>query len=171
MTIKKEPALMRKEGSRDPLTTLRKMTTEFERMFEEPGWPFQWPFFALRPFEATTWSPGIDVFEKGNRLVTRLDLPGVTKENLKVELTDGMLTISGERKNETEEKTENFYRREREHGTFYRTVPLPDGVKFEEVKATFAGGVLEVSVPLPAKVEPKARTVEIEGAEKAVMAA
>jgi len=171
MTIKKEPALMRKEGPRDPLMTLRKMTTEFERMFEEPGWPFRWPFFALRPFEATTWSPGIDVFEKDNRLVTRLDLPGVSKENLKVEFAEGMLTVSGERKNETEEKTDNYYRREREYGTFYRTVPLPDGVKFEEVKATFADGVLEVSVPLPAKVAPKARTVEIDGGEKTVKAA
>ena len=171
MTIKKEPALMRKEGPRDPLGALRRMTAEFERMFEEPAWPFRWPFFALRPFEMTTWSPGIDVFEKDNRLVTRLDLPGVKKENLKVEVADGMLTISGERKNETEEKTDSYYRREREYGNFYRTVPLPDGVKFEEVKATFADGVLEVSVPLPAKVEPKARTVEIEGAEKAVKAA
>jgi HSP20 family protein len=171
MTIKKQPALMRKEGARDPLMMLRKMTTEFERMFEEPGWPFRWPFFALRPFEAATWAPEIDVFEKDNRLVTRLDLPGVKKENVKVEVTEGMLTISGEKKTATEEKTENFYRQEREYGNFYRTVPLPEGVKYEEVKATFADGVLEVSVPLPAKIEPKAKTVEIEGGEKAPKAA
>jgi HSP20 family protein len=171
MTIKKEPALTRKEGPRDPLMMLRKMTTEFERMFEEPAWPVRWPFFAVRPFEATAWSPWIDVFEKDNRLVARLDLPGVKKENLKVEVTDGMLTISGERKNETEEKTEKYYRREREYGNFYRTVPLPEGVKFEEVKAMFADGTLEVSIPLPAKVEPHVRTVEIEGGEKKVKAA
>jgi HSP20 family protein len=115
--------------------------------------------------------PGIDVFERDNRLVTRIDLPGVKRENVKVEVTDGQLTITGERKNETEEKKEQFYRCEREYGTFYRTVPLPEGVKFEEVKATFVDGVLEVSVPLPAKVEPTVRTVEIEGEGKAAKAA
>jgi HSP20 family protein len=145
MTIKKEPALMRKEGPRDPLTLLRRMTAEFDRMFEEPGWPFRWPFFATRPFEAATWLPGIDVFERDNLLVTRIDLPGVKKEH--------------------------FYRLEREYGTFYRAVPLPAGVKFEEVKATFADGVLEVTVPLPAKPEPAARRVEIQGEEKPAKAA
>jgi HSP20 family protein len=171
MTIKKEPMLMRKEGPPDPMAMLRRMTTEFERLFEEPGWPFRWPFFATRPFEAGTWLPGIDVLERDNRLVTRIDLPGVKRENVKVEVTDGQLTITGERKNETEEKKEQFYRCEREYGTFYRTVPLPEGVKFEEVKATFVDGVLEVSVPLPAKVEPTVRTVEIEGEGKAAKAA
>ena len=171
MASKKEPALMRNADPRDPLTVLRHMTTEFERMFGEPGWPFRWPFFALRQFEGAAWAPEIDVFEKDNRLVTRLDLPGVKKENLKVEVTDGMLNISGEKKNETEEKTENYYRQEREYGTFYRTVPLPEGVRFEEVKATFADGVLEVSVPLPAKFEPKPKTVEIEGGDEAAKAA
>jgi HSP20 family protein len=171
MTIKKEPALVRKEGPRDPLTMLRRMTTEFERMFEEPGWPFRWPLFAARPFEGATWLPGIDVFERDNRLVTRIDLPGVKRENVKVEVTDGQLTITGERKNETEEKKEQYYRCEREYGTFYRTVPLPEGVKFEEVKATFADGVLEVIVPLPAKAEPTKRTVEIEGEGKEAKAA
>jgi HSP20 family protein len=171
MTIKKEPALMQKEGLRDPLTLLRRMTAEFDRVLEEPGWAFRWPFFAVRPFEAATWLPGIDVFEKDNRLVTRIDLPGVKKEHLKVEVTDGQLTITGERRNEAEEKKEHFYRLEREYGTFYRAVPLPEGVKFEEVKATFADGVLEVSVPLPAKLEPTPRRVEIEAGEKPAKAA
>ena len=171
MTSKKEPALIRKGNPRDPLTVLHHMTTEFERMFGKPGWPFRWPLFALRPFEGAAWAPEIDVFEKDNRLVTRLDLPGVKKENLNVEITDGMLNISGEKKNETEEKTENYYRQEREYGRFYRTVPLPEGVKFEEVKATFADGVLEVSVPVPVKVESKPKTVEIEGRDKAAKAA
>lgn len=61
----------------------------------------------------------------------------------------GQLTLSGERKRETEEKGDNFYRSEREYGTFCRTIPLPDGVNLQEMKASFADGVLEVSVPLP----------------------
>jgi HSP20 family protein len=94
------------------------------------------------------------------------------KEDVKVEVTDGHLAISGERKRETEEKKEHFYRSEREYGRFYRAVPLPEGVKLEDVKATFTDGVLEVSVPLPAKAETKVRTIEIqEGAKTAKTAA
>ena len=80
--------------------------------------------------------PGIDVFEKDNRLVTKIDLPGMKKEDVKVEVTDGRLTISGERRTEVEEKKEQFFRCERAFGSFYRSVPLPDGVKFDDVKAT-----------------------------------
>ena len=90
---------------------------------------------------------------------------------MKVEVTDGHLTISGERKSETEEKKDAFYRSEREYGSFYRVVPLPDGVKLEDVKATFSDGVLEVSVPLPAKPEAKVRKVEIQESEKAAKTA
>ena len=97
----------------------------------------------------------------------KIDLPGLKKEDVKVEVTDGYLTISGERKREEEEKKDDFYRCEREYGSFYRAVPLPEGAKLEDVKATFAGGVLEVSVPLPAKAEATVRTVAIEEPAKA----
>jgi HSP20 family protein len=93
------------------------------------------------------------------------------KEDVKVEVTDGHLAISGERRTEAEEKKENFYRCEREYGSFYRAIPLPDGVKLEDVKASFSDGVLEVSVPLPAKPEAKVRTVEIQEAPKAAKTA
>jgi HSP20 family protein len=99
-------------------------------------------------------------------VAARADLPGLKKEDVKVEVSDGHLAISGERKRESEEKKQ-FYRCEREYGSFYRAVPLPEGVKLEDVKATFADGVLEVSVPLPAKAESKARTVEIQESPKA----
>jgi len=144
------------------------MTSELDRVFDEPAWPsLRWPTFALATSEAVGWSPGIDVFEKDHRLVTKVDLPGMKKEDVKVEVTDGHLAISGERKRETEEKKDNIYRREREYGSFYRAVPLPEGVKIEDVKASFSDGVLEVSVPLPAKQEAKVRKVEIEEAKPA----
>jgi HSP20 family protein len=154
---------------RDPFTLLRQMTSQFDHMFETSGWPaLRWPTFRARPTaEAATWFPEIDVFEKDNRLVTKIDLPGMKKEDVKVEVTDGHLAISGERKTEAEEKKDNFYRCEREYGSFYRAVPLPEGVKLEDVRATFSDGVLEVSVPLPAKPEAKIRKVEIEEAPKA----
>jgi HSP20 family protein len=158
---------------REPFTFLRQMTSDLDRMFETSGWPsFRWPLFRARSAEETaTWFPEIDVFEKGNRLVTRIDLPGMKKEDVKVEVTDGHLAISGERKTEADEKKEGFYHCEREYGSFYRAVPLPEGVKLEDVKATFSDGVLEVSVPLPAKPEAKMRKVEIEEAPKAAKTA
>jgi HSP20 family protein len=151
----------------DPFALMRQMSSDFDRAFE--GWPsFRWPAFRRRPaVEAAAWFPVIDVLEKDNRLITKVDLPGLKKEDVKVEVTDGHLAISGERKRESEEKTDKVYRCEREYGSFYRAVPLPEGVKLEDVKATFADGVLEVSVPLPAKAESKARTVEIQESPKA----
>lgn len=153
---------------RDPFTRLRQMTSELDRMLETSAWrSFHWPKFLTTPAaEAAAWFPEIDVFEKDDRLVTRIDLPGMKKDDVKVEVTDGQLAISGERKTEAEEKKEDVYRCERSYGSFYRAVPLPEGVNPEDVKATFSDGVLEVSVPLPARTEAKARRVEIEEAPK-----
>ena len=161
---KKEFGIERRTAERDPFALLRRMTTDFDRFFEGPAGPwFQWPTFRARPrAEVATWIPEIDVFERDNRLVTRVDLPGMKKDEVKVEVAEGYLVITGERKNEAEENKDNFYRCEREYGTFYRAVPLPEGAKHEDVKATFANGVLEVSVPVPAKIEPAARKVEVE---------
>ena len=152
MSEKKHGALVPSSGVRDPFTLLRRMTSELEGMFED--WPsFRAPSFGQFMTASPAWSPRLDVFERENRLVTRVDLPGVKKEDVSVEVTDGYLKLSGERKHETEEKKENFYRSEREYGSFYRAVPLPDGVKFDDVKATFSEGILEVSVPLPVRAE------------------
>jgi HSP20 family protein len=82
--------------------------------------------------------------------------------DVNIEVTDGYLAISGERRSEAEEKKDNYFRCEREYGSFYRAVPLPEGVKVDEITATFSDGVLEVSVPLPVKVEARPRRVEIQ---------
>jgi HSP20 family protein len=173
MATKKETALTPVGLVRDPFAMLRQMTSELDRMFDQPAWPlFGGPSLRTGTIaESISWAPEIDVFEKDNRLVTKIDLPGMKKEDVKVEVTDGHLAISGERKRETEEKKERFYRCEREYGSFYRAVPLPEGVKLEDVKATFSDGVLEVSVPLPAQPEAKVRKVEIQEAAKAAKTA
>ena len=131
-----------------PFGLLRQMTSELDRMFDDP-WTIRWP--ALQIGKETMWSPKVDVFEKDNRLITRVDLPGVKKEDMSVEVADGQLQLSGVRKNETEAKNDNVYRCECEYGQFFRAVPLPQGVTANDVKATFENGVLEVSMPLPAK--------------------
>ena len=159
-----EPAPVR--VTRDPFDVMRRVFADFDRPFGE--WPtFRWPAFPVKETAETSgWYPEIDVFEKDNRLVAKVDLPGLTKEDVKVEVTDGYLAVSGERKTEAEEKKEGFYRCERQYGTFYRTVPLPEGVKLEDVKATFADGVLEVSVPMPATPASKVLKVEVKEAPK-----
>jgi len=165
----KETTLIPKRAERDPFALIR---AEFDRFFNEPGWAgFGSPIFRIGRTADEAWTPQVDVFQKKNRLLTRIDLPGLTKEDVKVEVTDGYLAIHGERKKEEEEKGEQFYRCERQYGAFYRAVPLPDGVKLEDVKATFADGVLEVSVPLPAKAETTVRKVAIEEPAKAKAAA
>ena len=148
---------------REPFGLLRQMTSELDRVFDEPFFAsFRWPAGAFGA-RSTSWSPDIDVFEKDNCLVTRIDLPGMKKEDVKVEITDGHLAISGERKTEMEEEKGNEYRCERAYGSFYRAVPLPKGAKFEDVKATFSDGVLEVTAPLPAAAEPATRRIEVKG--------
>ncbi len=162
MADKQQAGLAR--ASQDPFALLRQMTSELDRVFDD--WPsFRWPTFARRA-EMEAWFPKIEVFEKDNRLVTRIDLPGMKKDDITVEARAGQLTLSGERKRETEEKKDNFYRSEREYGSFYRTVPLPEGVRFEEMKASFADGVLEVSVPLPAKSQAAVTKVKVEDGGK-----
>lgn len=166
MSEKKQGTLVPTRSARDPFSLLRQMTSELDRAFED--WPsFRFPSFGQVATESIAWSPKIDVFEKDNRLVTKVDLPGMKREDVKVQVTDGHLTISGERKTEAEEKKEQFYRCEREYGSFYRAIPLPEGVKLEDIKATFTNGVLEVSIPLPAKVEPAVRNVEVQEAAPA----
>ena len=163
-----EPFL-RERTVRDPFTLLRQMASDMDRMFADAPWPT----ISAKGRDVDTpalvnWVPGIDVFEKDGRLVTRIDLPGLKKEDVKVEVTDGHLAISGERRSEVEEKKDQFYRCEREYGQFYRAVPLPEGVKLDDVKAVFVDGVLDVSVPLPVAPELKVHQVKVEDGPKTV---
>ena len=165
---KRELTRVPTHSSLDPFTLLRQMTAELDRAFDEPFWRARhWPLLrTIELPETATWAPRVDVFERDNRLVAKVDLPGVKKEDVTVQVTDGHLVLSGERNQEKEEKNNNVYRTEREYGSFYQAVPLPEGVKLEDVKATFADGVLEVSVPLPARKEPTVRKVEIQEPSK-----
>jgi len=148
----------------EPLNLIRQMTSELDRMFDEPWTLFRWPSAEVASPDAPIWAPKVDVVTKDNKLVTRVDLPGMKKEDVQVEVEDGFLTLSGERTKETKEEKDNFYREEREYGRFCRSVPLPKGVKADEVKATFTNGVLEVTVPLPAAEKPNGRKIAIQDA-------
>ena len=170
MSEKKDTGLATRAALRDPFALLRQFTSELDQVFDRRFAGFHWPSFTAIP-DAVNWAPQIDVIERDHQLVTKVDLPGLKKEDIKVEVTDGYLAISGERKSESEEKKDNVVRRERSYGSFYRAVPLPDGVKINDVKATFGDGVLEVSVPLSAKAEAAPRAVTIEEPAKPKAAA
>mgnify|MGYP006195829199 CR=1 FL=1 len=146
---------------REPRDWMRRMVRELDRFFDEPALPF---FRARRRgFDEFAWVPDLEVFERDNRLVVRLDLPGLKAEDISVEVRDNALTIAGERKREKEETDADWFRSELTYGRFYRVVPLPEGLKSADVNARFANGVLEVTMPLPlAAAEPPARKVPIE---------
>lgn len=130
--------------STSPFELMRRFTEEMDRAFENFGFSR-----GFGESEMAMWRPAVEVFERDNNLVVRAELPGLKKEDIKVEMTDEGLTIQGERKREHEEQGEGFYRSERSYGKFYRVIPLPEDANAEQVQAQFNNGVLEVSVPVP----------------------
>ena len=100
------------------------------------------------------WIPAIDLVENEHEYVLRADLPGLSENDINVELANDVLTVSGERKSEHEERKQGYYRVERSSGAFRRSIRLPDGVDPESVQASFDRGVLEVTVPKPERQGP-----------------
>ena len=100
------------------------------------------------------WVPAMDLVEVGDELVLKADLPGLRREDVSIEAKDGVLTISGERKDEHEEKADGYYRVERTFGSFSRALTLPKGVEAEGIAADFSDGVLEVRIPKPEDRKP-----------------
>jgi HSP20 family protein len=103
---------------------------------------------------ARRWVPAMDLVETEDHLILRADLPGLERGDVNIEVKDGALTVSGERKSQHEEKSEGFHRVERAYGSFARTLTLPDGVDAEGIAAEFEKGVLEVRIPKPAERKP-----------------
>jgi HSP20 family protein len=150
----------------NPFQMMRSFTRDMERMFEDfrgfdfPNF-FRTDFAPFRmKFNEVEWMPQIEVFQNNDQFTVRADLPGLTKDDIKVEVTDQFLAISGERKEAKEEKQEGFYRSERSYGSFYRQIPFPEGAKTENAAATFHNGVLEITLPAP-KVAAPSRKLEI----------
>jgi HSP20 family protein len=147
-----------------PFQAMRRMAEDMDRIFERLGFGLTWPRFRFPEFLPAefeeAWLPEVEVFERDNRFVVRTDLPGVKKDDVKVEVSDDMLVLCGERKHEEEERRRGFYRSERSYGSFYRSIGLPEGVNPEDAKASFENGVLEVEMGLT-EGKPKAREIRI----------
>ncbi len=153
-----------------PFSLIGRFSEEMEQLFGDLFADFGTARRRLGPrgghafgFPQAQWVPPIEVLERDDKLVVRAELPGLSKDDVKVEVTDDLLTIAGERREEREETREGYRHSERRYGRFSRSVPLPEGVRPEDVKCTFQNGVLEITMPAPQRVE-RSRRIEIQGA-------
>jgi HSP20 family protein len=128
--------------------------------FDDVDTLFQNDFFT-RPLEGN-WVPAMDIEEKNGTYMVKADLPGVNKDDIHLELRDGYLTLKGERKYEHEEEEDNYRRIERTHGTFQRSLKVPEGLTQKDIKAKYRDGVLELTIPTPKVEKPKAINVKID---------
>ncbi len=141
----------------NPFTLMRRMSEEMDRTFGQ--------FFGQTSGGAGgNWYPAIEVTEHDGQLQVHAELPGIKPEDVKVEITDDVLILSGERKSEHEHRIGQTHRSERRYGEFYRQIALPEGVKADQAKAQFRDGVLEISVPVPQQARNR-REIPIETAE------
>jgi len=155
-----------------PFSFMRRFSEQMDRLFDDFGFGRSFgpslgrEFGRLAGLESSLWSPQVEVFEHGNQLIVRADLPGLTKDDIDVDITDDSIVIRGERRQEKEENEEGYYRSERSYGSFYREIPLPEGVNANAANANFRNGVLEITMPAPERQLRGRRRIEIgEGAE------
>jgi HSP20 family protein len=153
----------------EPMRELDSLQSEMNRLFDG--------FFGTgrggNDVRARRWIPAMDLVETEDHLVLRADLPGMSEDDIEIEIKDNVLTVSGERKAEQERKDEGYYRVERAFGSFSRSLSLPEGVSADAVKASFDKGVLEIQIPKPEERKPQrvqigtgGGDVEGKGAEK-----
>ena len=139
---------------------LHSLQREFNRLF---GTVFDSQTGVAAP--ARRWVPAVDLVEQDSSYVLRADLPGLSEDDVKIEVSDHVLTVSGERSAQHEERKDGYYRLERSSGSFSRSVRLPQGVQPDAIEASFANGVLEVRIPKPEQPQPQ--RVEIKPAAQA----
>ena len=170
---REERYLTRREPMRlgSPFSMLERFADEMDRILDDFGLDRPSPASRtgrsfLRSWQgssAWSWAPDVEVFHRNDEFVVRADLPGLNKDDVKVDVTENGITIQGERKREHEEEREGFYRSERSYGSFYRMIPLPDGTITDQAKAKFKDGVLEITMPAPPEHVRRGRRLEITG--------
>src|SRR5574338_501658 len=135
----------------DPFRDLEEMSDRLNRIFARPA---VWQGQGKEIMTVADWTPTVDISETEAEYVIKAELPEVRKEDVKVTVEDGVLTILGERKQEKEEKGKKFHRIERSYGRFVRSFTLPDSVDEALVKAEYADGVLNLHLPKSEKAKP-----------------
>ena len=142
----------------DPFRELEDMSDRLNRMMSRPALPRT---NGKETMVVADWVPSVDVSETEGEYQIKAEIPDVKKEDVKVTVEDGVLTIQGERKQEKEEKGKKYHRVERSYGSFIRSFTLPDLVDEEKVKAEFKDGVLNLLLPKSEKAKPKAIEVKV----------
>jgi HSP20 family protein len=158
-------AIIRWEPARELHTVQTEMNRLFNSFFDTPTGGGNGGSGAS---QLRRWVPATDLVETESEYVLRADLPGLSKDDVNVELDENVLTISGERKAEHEERKEGYYRLERASGRFLRSLTLPEGVDAQQIKAGFENGVLEVRVPKPVQRQPQKVAIAVGGSEPAI---
>jgi HSP20 family protein len=147
-----------------PVSEIARMEREMERMFEDffsPRWsPFRRSFWPTR--KQAFPSVDIDVYEEKDEIVAKAELPGMSKDDINVNVADHILTIKGEKKKEEETKDEDYFFSERSYGTFVRSIELPADVQTEKAKANFKNGILEIRLPKTEEAKKKEIPVKVE---------
>ncbi len=160
-------------GAAGPLRMLERFAQDVDRVFEEFGLGprtrtlrsgHNWSSSPWRsaPFSSwNEWTPDIDVFQRNHEIIVRADLPGLRKEDIRVDVTDNAVSIHGERAQEVVDERAGIYTSERGYGSFSRIIPLPEGTITDQAKATFNNGVLEITMPTPPEQVTRGRRLEI----------
>ena len=142
----------------NPSRELEEMSDRLNRMFNRQALP---QANAKETMVVADWAPSVDISETDGEYQIKAEIPDVKKDDVKVTLEDGVLTIQGERKHEKEDKGKKYHRIERSYGSFVRSFTLPDLVDEEKVKAEFKDGVLNLQLPKSEKAKPKAIEVKV----------
>ncbi|MDE2137677.1 MAG: Hsp20/alpha crystallin family protein [Gammaproteobacteria bacterium] len=140
----------------EPFNAMDDMLTRF------PTWFGRWPRLPGAQENGTDWAPSVDVSETEGEYLIRASLPGVKKDDVKVTIADGMLTLSGEREQQIEEKDEKFHKVESFYGSFARSFSLPDAVDEAGIRADSKDGVLTVHVPKTRVEAKKPTTIKVQ---------
>ena len=162
MAKKESKELAKVEPSR-ALSPFEEMERRIEEFFRRPFSLFgpSWlPRLKMPEFEEI--SPTVDIFEEGHDIVMKAELPGMKKEDIEVNITDDIITLSGEKRKEEKIEKKNYHRLERSYGSFVRSFRLPTEVQTEQVKAQFKDGILEIRVPKTEEAKKKEKKVQIE---------
>jgi HSP20 family protein len=141
-----------------PFSFMRRFSEGMEQLFNDFGSGGMMSRGMGGLFE---WSPQIEVFQREGEFCIRADLPGMNKDDVRVEVRDDAIVLQGERRQENREEREGFYSTEVSYGRFYREVPLPEGVDADQANATFRDGVLEISMPME-EGETRGRQLDIQ---------
>jgi HSP20 family protein len=166
--VERRPSIL-SLGDVHPIAVMNRLAEQMDRLVDDFG--LHVPSFVGRGRELLrreaglipgAWSPRLEIKDADGRFLVRAELPGMSKQDIDVQVTNDMLTIRGERKQDKEERREGYHYNECSYGSFFRAIPLPEGVDSSRATAEYRNGMLEVSMPSPKRVQAQPRQIEVQ---------